>query len=85
MAGIVGLAFNLHDPDDLLKGEGAPGITIALLERDHPGLRIGRRHDPMGNAFMNGTVEGTDVYIPMDAVLGGQVSACVTRRLAVGG
>lgn len=75
VAGIVGLAFNLQDPDGLLKGEGKEGITIALLERAHPGLVIGRRHDPAGNAFMNGTVEGTDVVIPMSALLGGQAKA----------
>jgi len=72
VAGIVGLAFNLHDPKGLLKGVGGEGITIALLERNHPGLKIGRRHDVGGNAFMNGTVEGTDVFIPMDCMLGGQ-------------
>jgi len=75
VAGIVGLAFNLHDPDHLLKGQGEEGITIALLERNHPGLKIGKRHDPLGNAFMNGTVEGTDVFIPMDSLLGGQKHA----------
>lgn len=75
VAGIVGLAFHLHDPDGLLGGVGKEGITIALLERAHPGLVIGRRHDPAGNAFMNGTVEGADVTIPMDALLGGQAKA----------
>jgi len=75
VAGIVGLAFNLQDPEGLLQGTGKEGITIALLERAHPGLVIGRRHDPAGNAFMNGTVEGADVTIPMDALLGGQDKA----------
>lgn len=72
VAGIVGLAFNLHDPDKLLNGVGSEGITIALLERDHPGLEMGKRHDPLASAFMNGTVEGTDVFIPMDSICGGQ-------------
>mmetsp|Transcript_4940 Transcript_4940/g.14551 ORF Transcript_4940/g.14551 Transcript_4940/m.14551 type:complete len:787 (-) Transcript_4940:414-2774(-) len=75
VAGIVGLAFQLQDPEGLLKGKGSEGITIALLERAHPGLKMGPRHDPAGNAFMNGTVEGTDVTIPMDALLGGQEMA----------
>jgi len=75
VAGIVGLAFQLQDPQGLLAGTGTEGITIALLERAHPGLRIGGRHDPAGNAFMNGTVEGTDVLIPMSALLGGQKMA----------
>ena len=72
VAGVVGLAFNLKDPSKLLNGVGAEGITIALLKKGHPGLRIGDRHDPLTAAFMNGTVEGEDVFIPMDMILGGQ-------------
>jgi len=72
VAGVVGLAFNLKDPKGLLKGTGSEGITIALLERDHPGLHMGRRHDPLVAAFMNGTVTGEDVFIPMDKLIGGQ-------------
>ena len=54
VAGVVGLAFNLKDPNKLLKDKGSEGITIALLEKGHPGLRIGDRHDPLMAAFMNG-------------------------------
>jgi len=72
VAGVVGLAFNLKDPNGLLKGKGSEGITIALLERDHPGLKMGRRHDPLVAAFMNGTVTGKDVFIPMKDLIGGQ-------------
>jgi len=72
IAGVVGLAFNLKDPKGLLKGTGAEGITIALLERDHPGLEMGPRHDPLVASFMNGTVKGKDVFIPMEKIIGGQ-------------
>ena len=72
VAGVVGLAFQLKDPNKLLKGSGNEGITIALLERDHPGLNMGRRHDPLVASFMNGTVTGKDVFIPMDKIIGGQ-------------
>merc|ERR1712232_1176223 len=72
VAGVVGLGLNLSDPNGLLKGRGEEGFTVALLERDHPGLRMGRRHMPLNAAFMNGTVEGDDVWIPMDSILGGQ-------------
>jgi len=72
IAGVVGLAFNLKDPQGLLKGTGSEGITIALLKRGHPGMRIGDRHDPLAASFMNGTVEGEDVFIPMSDLLGGQ-------------
>ena len=53
-------------------GGGSEGITIALLERDHPGLIVGKRHDPLIASFMNGTVEGKDVFIPMKQIVGGQ-------------
>lgn len=73
VAGVVGLAFFLKDPNNLLKGLGNEGITIALLERDHPGLLMGKRHDPLMASFMNGTVQGQDVFIPMEKIIGGQL------------
>lgn len=72
VAGVVGIGLQLADPDNLLQGTGEEGFTVALLERDHPGLRMGPRHMPLNAAFMNGTVEGEDVWIPMDMILGGQ-------------
>lgn len=72
IAGVVGLGLNLSDPEGLLGDNGTEGFTVALLERDHPGLRMGRRHMPLNAAFMNGTVEGEDVWIPMSMILGGQ-------------
>lgn len=75
VAGVVGLAFKLVDPNKLLAGSGNEGITVVLLERGHPGLRIGDRHDPCASSFMNGTVEGEDVFIPLDHIIGGQPRA----------
>lgn len=72
VAGVVGIGLNLHDPHKLLRGNGCEGFTVALLERGHPGLRMGPRHIPLHCAFMNGTVEGDDVWIPMESILGGQ-------------
>lgn len=72
VAGVVGLAFQLKDPKGLLKGTGHEGITVALLERDHPGLNMGKRHDPLVASFMNGPVTGKDVFIPMKSIIGGQ-------------
>ena len=72
VAGVVGLAFQLKDPNGLLGDVGSEGITIALLERDHEGLVMGPRHDPLVASFMNGTVTGKDVFIPMDSIIGGQ-------------
>src|SRR5690606_820241 len=71
VATLVGLAFNLHDPDNLLgKGE-RPGITLALIPADHPGVEIGRRHFPARSAFMIGPVRGTDVFVPLEFLIGG--------------
>ena len=72
VAGVVGLAIVAKDPHGLLGGKGSEGITVALLDRDHPGLRIGDRHDPLAASFMNGTVEGEDVFIPLSQLIGGQ-------------
>jgi acyl-CoA dehydrogenase len=72
VAGVVGIGLNLSDPKNLLKGKGDTGFTVALLERSHPGLRMGPRHMPLSAAFMNGTVEGENVWIPMENILGGQ-------------
>jgi len=72
VAGVVGLGLNLSDPDNLLDGVGEEGFTVALLERDHEGLNMGPRHMPLNAAFMNGTVEGENVWIPMSSILGGQ-------------
>ena len=71
IATLVGLAFLLKDPDNLL-GRGTDiGITLALIPRDHPGLDIGRRHFPSRQAFMNGPVRGTNVFVPMSYLIGG--------------
>jgi alkylation response protein AidB-like acyl-CoA dehydrogenase len=72
VASCVGLAIDVSDPDNLLKGLGHEGITVCLLERDHPGLEMGRRHDTLSVPFMNGPVTGKDVFIPMDKIIGGQ-------------
>ena len=70
-ATLVGLAFHLTDPDNLLgKGE-RPGITLAIIPADHPGVNIGRRHLPCGAAFPNGPNWGRDVFIPADWIIGG--------------
>jgi alkylation response protein AidB-like acyl-CoA dehydrogenase len=72
IAGCVGIGLNITDPNKLLKGKGDEGFSVALLERSHPGLIMGPRHMPLNAAFMNGTVTGKDVWIPMDCILGGQ-------------
>lgn len=71
-ATLVGLAFRVFDPENIL-GQGEDrGITVALVPADHPGVEIGRRHLPSGMAFPNGPNWGKDVFIPLDWVIGGE-------------
>ena len=72
---ILGLAFRLHDPDQLLGGETDLGITCALVPTDHPGVNIGRRHFPLNAVFQNGPNSGTDVFMPLDWIIGGPALA----------
>jgi alkylation response protein AidB-like acyl-CoA dehydrogenase len=72
IATVLGLAFKLYDPDGLLGDRRELGITCALIPARHPGISIGQRHFPMGLAFLNGPIEGKDVFIPMEWVIGGQ-------------
>jgi acyl-CoA dehydrogenase len=70
-ATLLGLAFRLFDPENLLgRGEDV-GITLALVPTDHPGVEIGRRHLPAGASFPNGPTRGRDVFIPIDWIIGG--------------
>jgi len=71
VATVVGLAFNAID-ESLPEGQRELGITCALIPVPQPGMEIGRRHRPMDAAFMNGPIEGREVFIPMDWVIGGE-------------
>ncbi|MFL6876955.1 acyl-CoA dehydrogenase [Pseudomonas marginalis] len=72
VATLLGLAFKAHDPDHLLGEEEDLGISLALIPTDTPGVEIGRRHLPLGAAFMNGPNSGKDVFIPLEYLIGGQ-------------
>jgi len=72
VATILGLAFRAFDPDQLLGAEKDLGITLALIPTNTEGVVIGRRHFPAGQAFQNGPTQGTDVFIPMEWIVGGQ-------------
>ncbi len=72
VATVVGLAFHLKDPDGLLGDDVKEGITLALIPRETAGMQLGERHDPIGIAFMNGTIKGKDVFIPLDHLIGGK-------------
>tara|TARA_Y100001970_G_scaffold94262_1_gene118829 strand:+ start:2707 stop:5073 length:2367 start_codon:yes stop_codon:yes gene_type:complete len=71
IATLIGLAFKMYDPDHLIGDTENYGITCALLPKGTKGLETGRRHIPIGSPFMNGTITGEDVFIPLDYIIGG--------------
>jgi acyl-CoA dehydrogenase len=83
VATVVGLAFRLFDPDGLMGGRADLGITCALIPRDTPGVTIGRRHFPLNVPFQNGPIQGRDVFVPLDAIIGGFTMAGQGWRMLV--
>ena len=72
IASVLGLAFQLHDPENLLGKGPTPGITCALIPTDTAGVVLGRRHDPLGVPFYNCPTTGRDVIVPLEeAIIGG--------------
>lgn len=71
VATVIGLAFKLYDPDQLLGKKHDIGITCALIPRNTAGMTLGRRHFPVNIVFQNGPIHGKDVFIPMDWIIGG--------------
>lgn len=73
---VIGLAFRLRDPENLLGQGDDLGITCALIPATTPGVVIGRRHDPLTIPFHNCPTQGKDVVVTIeDAVVGG-VEGC---------
>ncbi|MEE9328000.1 MAG: acyl-CoA dehydrogenase [Cocleimonas sp.] len=83
IATLIGLAFRLQDPDGLIGDTKDYGITCAMIPRDVEGLEIGRRHLPIGDAFLNGPITGEDVFVPLDAIIGGPEMAGKGWRMLV--
>ncbi|WED42657.1 acyl-CoA dehydrogenase [Legionella cardiaca] len=75
VATLIGLAVNLKDPDGLLNGVGEEGITCLLIPRDTENLEIGNRHLPAMQPFMNGTIRGKNIFVPITTIIGGQKNA----------
>ena len=71
VATVLGLAFKLYDPDHLIGEQDEYGITAALIPTDTEGVEVGRRHNPLSIAFMNGPTRGKDVFVPLDYIIGG--------------
>ncbi|MDX1532201.1 MAG: acyl-CoA dehydrogenase, partial [Rhodothermales bacterium] len=73
---VLGLAFKLKDPDNLL-GKGTDlGITAALVPTKTEGVVLGKRHDPLGIPFYHCPTEGHDVVLPLEfTLIGGKAGA----------
>lgn len=71
VATLLGLAFQLQDPDQLLGEKENIGITLALIPTKTQGINIGKRHFPLNIPFQNGPIWGEDVFIPMEWLIGG--------------
>ncbi len=69
-ASLIGLAFQLRDPQNLIFPHEEIGITCALIPYDTVGVRQGRRHDPLSTPFVNSPINGENVIIDIDAVIG---------------
>ena len=72
VATLLGLAFRLYDPDNLLGDHEDLGITCALVPTNTPGVNIGRRHLPLNAVFQNGPNSGQDVFMPLEWIIGGR-------------
>ena len=83
IATVIGLAFRLYDPEHLMGEKTDLGITCALIPRDTPGVAIGRRHFPLNIPFQNGPIQGHDVFVPLDAIIGGFATAGQGWRMLV--
>jgi len=84
VATVIGLAFRLFDPDRLMGSDKVDhGITVALIPRNLPGVSIGRRHFPLNVPFQNGPIEGKDVFVPLDFIVGGPKMAGQGWRMLV--
>ena len=68
VANLMGIAFNLEDPENIINQSG---ITVALVERQHPGLIQDTFHNPLDVGFPNGTIKGT-IVIDFDNIIGGK-------------
>jgi acyl-CoA dehydrogenase len=83
VATVIGLAFRMFDPEHLLGDQADIGITVALIPRNTPGITIGRRHFPLNIPFQNGPVQGKDVFVPLDFIVGGPKMAGGGWRMLV--
>ncbi|MHA7854782.1 acyl-CoA dehydrogenase [Marinobacter shengliensis] len=72
VATLIGLAIKVYDPEHLIGDQDDIGVTCVMVPRETDGVNAGARHLPMNTVFMNGPTWGTEVFIPLEQVIGGQ-------------
>ncbi|MBA2656252.1 MAG: acyl-CoA dehydrogenase [Tatlockia sp.] len=81
VATVIGLAFRLFDPENILGKGKDVGISCALIPANTPGVIKGRRHFPLNTAFLNGPTQGKNVFVPIDSLIGGPAMAGLGWRM----
>ena len=71
IATLIGLAVHLFDPDHFLGAEEDRGITLVLVPTHLSGIEKGKRHFPLNMGFMNGPIQGKEVFVPLEQIIGG--------------
>lgn len=72
VATLLGLAFVLKDPENLLERGEDLGITFALIPNTLDGIDQGYRHDPLGVPFINSSLYGKSVVLDIDMIVGAE-------------
>ena len=83
VATVLGLAFKLRDPDNLLGERQDLGMTCALIPTDLKGVEIGNRHSPLNVPFQNGPTKANQLFVPIDYIIGGKEMAGQGWRMLV--
>ena len=83
IATVLGLAFKLHDPENLIGDNKDLGITCALIPTNIEGVITGKRHFPLNVPFSNGPTQGEEVFVPLDFIIGGVEMAGQGWRMLV--
>jgi acyl-CoA dehydrogenase len=83
VATVIGIAFRMYDPDQLIGSKADIGITLVMVPRGTPELQVGRRHLPLNVPFQNGPVRGKDVFVPLSFLIGGEKYAGQGWRMLV--
>ncbi len=76
VSSVIGLAFRMRDPENLLGRGDDIGITCALIPATTPGVVIGRRHDPLTIPFHNCPTQGHDVVVDLEECVVGGIGGC---------